>query len=228
MTPGAAAGSGTAGAGRTALLAGATGLVGSHCLRLLAADPSYARVIILVRRAIPGSLSSKVEQHIVDFDRLENLPSSVRADHVFCALGTTIKRAGSPEAFRKVDLEYPLALAKLTLQRGAEHFLVVSSLGADPSSRMLYGRVKGQMEQQLAAFPFRGITIFRPSLLLGDREEFRLGEEVAKRLDFLMPHRYKPIEASRVAAAMIAAAKENRPGTRIIESAEIQKLGVAA
>jgi uncharacterized protein YbjT (DUF2867 family) len=93
---------------------------------------------------------------------------------------------------------------------------------------MLYSRTKGEMEQQLTALPFRSITIFRPSLLLGERKEFRLGEEVAKRFDFLMPQRYKPIQASRVASAMVVVAKENRPGTRILESAEIQSLGVAA
>lgn len=230
MTPGAAGGEGTAAStsSRTALLVGATGLVGGHCLQLLSADPFYGRVVILVRRSVTGALPSKVEQHLVDFDRLDTLPPAVRADHVFCALGTTIRQAGSPEAFRKVDLEYPLALAKLTLQRGAEHFLAVSSLGADPKARMLYSRAKGEMEQQLLALPFRAITIFRPSLLLGDRKEFRLGEEVAKRFGFLMPSRYKPIDASRVAAAMISAAKEHRPGRRIIESAEIQKMGIAA
>jgi len=229
MTSG-AAGTGTAAStsGRSALLVGATGLVGGHCLQLLSADPFYGRVVILVRRSFTADLASKVEQHAVDFDRLDTLPQAVRADHVFCALGTTIRQAGSPEAFSKVDLEYPLAVAKLTLERGAEHFLVVSSLGADPGARVLYSRVKGEMEQQLLAIPFRNITIFRPSLLLGDRKEFRLGEEVAKRFGFLMPSRYKPIDARRVAAAMISAAKENRLGTRIIESAEIQKMGVAA
>lgn len=213
---------------RTALLVGATGLIGGHCLRLLAADPFYSRVIVLARRPLTDTLPTKVEAHVVDFDRLDALPAQVRADHIFCALGTTIKLAGSPEAFRRVDLDYPIALAKLALARGADHFLVVSSLGANADSRMLYSRTKGEMEQQLTAMSFRSITIFRPSLLLGERKEFRLGEEVAKRLDFLMPLRYKPIQASRVASAMISVAKENRPGTRILESAEIQNLGVAA
>lgn len=230
MMPGAAerAGSAAGISSRTALLVGATGLVGSHCLRLLSGDPSYDRVVVLVRRSVTGILPPNVEQHLVDFNRLDELPPAVRADHVFCALGTTIRQAGSPQAFRQVDLEYPLAVAKLTLKRGAEHVLVVSSLGADPKSRVLYSRVKGEMEQQLLALPFRSITIVRPSLLLGDRKEFRLGEEVAKRFGFLMPTRYKPIDASRVAATMIVAAKANRPGVRIIESAEIQTMGVAA
>lgn len=213
---------------RTALVVGATGLVGGHCLRRLAADPFYSRVVVLARRPLAETFPARVETHVVDFVRLEALPPQVRADHVFCALGTTIKRAGSPEAFRKVDLEYPLSVARLTLQRGAEHFLVVSSLGAHAKSRMLYNRVKGEMEEQLLTMPFRCITIFRPSLLLGHRAEFRFGEEVAKRFGFLMPPSYKPIDAGRVAAAMVAAAHESRPGTRIIESAEIQKPSPAA
>lgn len=213
---------------RTALLVGATGLIGGHCLRLLAADPFYSRVVVLARKPLTDTFHAKVETHIVNFDRLEALPAQLRADDVFCALGTTIKLAGSPEAFRKVDLDYVIALAKLAQERGADQFLVVSSLGANADSRMLYSRTKGEMEQQLTAIPYRSITIFRPSLLLGERKEFRLGEEVAKRFDFLMPLRYKPIQASRVASTMIAVAKENRPGTRILESAEIQSLGVVA
>ena len=212
---------------RSALLVGATGLVGGHCLEQLSADPFYGRVIILVRRRVERSLPAKVEQHIVDFDRLDALPSDVRADHVYCTLGTTIKQAGSPEAFRKVDLDYPLAVARLTLQRGAEHFLVVSSLGSNPRARVLYSRVKGEMEEQLSAMPFKRITILRPSLLLGERKEFRLGEEIAKRVGFLMTSSYKPVEARRVAAAMIAAAKDGGSGKRIIESAEIQRIGAA-
>jgi uncharacterized protein YbjT (DUF2867 family) len=209
---------------RTALLVGATGLVGGHCLELLAADPGYSRVILLVRRAIARALPAKVEQHVVDFDKLDALPVSVRAEHVFCALGTTIKQAGSPEAFRKVDLDYPVNVGRLMLERGSEHFIVVSSLGANPRARVLYSRVKGEMEQAILKLPFRAITILRPSLLLGDRKEFRLGEEVAKRVGFLLMGSFKPIEARRVAQAMIAVARENRMATRIIESVEIARM----
>ena len=211
--------------GRTALLAGATGLVGGHCLELLAADDAYARVIVLVRRELSTPLPPKVEAQIVDFDHLEQLPEAIRADDVFCALGTTIRQAGSPAAFTKVDLDYVVNLATWSLQRGAQHFLVVSSLGANAQARVLYSRVKGEMEEAVRALPFRAVSIFRPSLLLGDRKEFRLGEEIAKRFGFLMPTTYKPIHAGRVAAAMIATAKANRTGSRIIESAEIQRIG---
>ena len=213
---------------RTALLVGATGLIGGHLLRLLSGNAFYSRVTVLARRTLTAESPGNVDTRVIDFGKLDALPTDVRADHVFCALGTTIKQAGSPAAFRTVDLEYPIAVAKLALSRGAEHFLVVSSLGAHSKSRVLYSRVKGEMEEQLQALPFRSVTIFRPSLLLGQRVEFRLGEEVAKRFGFLMPSSYKPIDAARVASAMIAIARENRPGIRIIESAEIQKLGAAA
>lgn len=215
------------GSGRTALLAGATGLIGGHCLELLATDPFYSRVIILVRRPVERSLPPKVQQLVIGFDHLQGLPSDVRADDIYCALGTTIRQAGSADAFRKVDLTYPVSLARMTLERGAHHFLVVSSLGANPRARVLYSRVKGEMEREVMALPFRSITIFRPSLLLGQRKEFRLGEEVARRLAFITPARYKPIEASRVANAMVRVAKAGQPGPRIIESSEIQTLGGA-
>lgn len=214
-------------AGRTALLAGATGLVGGHCLERLAADPVYSRVIILVRRPVERSLPPRVQQLVIDFDHLNGLPSDVRADDVYCTLGTTIRQAGSAEAFRKVDLAYPVSLARMTLERGAHHFLVVSSIGANPAARVLYSRVKGEMEREVLALPFRSITVLRPSLLLGDRKEFRLGEEVAKRFAFLTPARYKPIEARRVAMAMVAAAKSDHAGPRIIESADMQTPGAA-
>jgi uncharacterized protein YbjT (DUF2867 family) len=143
---------------------------------------------------------------------------------IICALGTTIRQAGSRERFRRVDLEYPLAVARLGLQRGARHFLLVSSLGASARSRVFYTRVKGELEDALLAMPYPAITIARPSLLLGQRAEFRLGEEVARRLAPLVPGPYKPVPAAAVAAALVRAAREDRPGHRIIESAEIRRL----
>jgi uncharacterized protein YbjT (DUF2867 family) len=216
----------SSGVGRSALLVGASGLVGSHCLDLLTRDPTYERIIVLVRRPIPDVQSPKLEQHVVDFDHLEQLPASVRAQDVFCALGTTIKQAGSEAAFRKVDLNYPINVAKLMLERGAEQFIVVSSLGANPKARVMYSRVKGEMEAAVSALPYQSIAILRPSLLLGERKEFRLGEELAKRVGFLMTASYKPVHARKVAAAMIQVARQQRPGTRIIESADISRADV--
>lgn len=117
-----------------------------------------------------------------------------------------------------MDLGYPLALARLGVAQGARHFLLVSALFANPRSRNFYGRVKGELEEALRALPYRSITIARPSLLLGDRGEFRLGEEIAERTAFLWPRRYKPVHGRIVAAALVQAARDDAPGVRVIES----------
>ncbi len=207
---------------QSVLLAGATGLVGGECLRLLLADPAFDPIHVVVRRPLsPTPGAGKLQQHVTEFDQMPTALADVRVDAVICALGTTIRKAGSQEKFRQVDFEYPLALARLALERGARHYLLVSALGADARSRVFYSRTKGELEEALAALPYRSLTIARPSLLLGERAEFRLGEQIFARLGFLMPRKYKPVGASAVAAALVAAAKEDRPGRRIIESAEM-------
>jgi uncharacterized protein YbjT (DUF2867 family) len=158
----------------------------------------------------------------VDFDRLDAHRDALVADQLICALGTTIKVAGSRERFRLVDRDYPLALARLGLEQGVRHFLLVSALGADAHSRVFYNRVKGELEDALAALPLRSLSIVRPSLLLGRRAEFRLGEQVLKRLAFLVPGKYGPVHARDVAAALVRLAKEDAPGRRIVESAELR------
>ena len=209
--------------GRHVLLAGATGLVGGECLALLAADETVSTVTALVRR-LPGDSSRrgrKANFVKADFDRLDGHRDLFAVDQVICALGTTIKQAGSREAFRRVDFDYPLAIGRLALQQGARHFLLVSALGADPQSRVFYSRVKGELERAVLALGYKGVTIVRPSLLLGDRHEFRLGEEIAKRFAWATPRKYRPVKARAVAAMLVNAAREDRPGPRIIESAEI-------
>lgn len=211
---------------RTVAVAGATGLVGGEVLRQLLADPSVSRVTALVRRAGALNSHSKLEECVVDFDALHRHEDALRVDQVVCALGTTIKKAGSQERFREVDLGYPFALARVALAQGARHFLLVSAVGADAGSRVFYNRVKGELEESLRALPYRSLTIVRPSLLLGDREEFRPGEEVGRRvarlITPLIPARYKPVHARDVAAALVEAAREDRSGTRVIESREIR------
>jgi uncharacterized protein YbjT (DUF2867 family) len=165
---------------------------------------------------------AKLVARAVDFDRLADHDDVMAVDHVYCALGTTMKQAGSRAAFRRVDHDYPLDVARLTRAAGARHFALVSALGADAGSRVFYNRVKGEVERELARIGFPGVTIARPSLLLGDRAERRLGEEVGKWLGVLTPKRWRPIEARKVAAALVRAAKEERPGLRVIESAEMQ------
>ena len=208
----------------TALVAGATGLVGRECVRQLAAEPGVARTIALVRRAPPaGTFPPTVEVVALDFARLEQAAAGFGATHVVCALGTTMKQAGSREAFRTVDHDYVLAAARGARAGGARHFVLVSALGADAKSTFFYNRVKGETEQALLALGYRGVTILRPSLLLGPRGEFRLGEAVAKRLAWLTPGPYKPVQARDVAAAAVRAVVEERAGTRIIASRELRR-----
>ena len=214
---------------KSVLLLGATGLVGSHCLRLLATDPAFDRVVVLTRRALPRELAQgNVEPHVVDFGDLAAHASLFRVDQIICALGTTIKQAGTQEAFRVVDYHYPLMAARLGHERGATHFLLVSSLGANPRSQVFYSRVKGELESAVLALPYRSVTIVRPSLLVGPRPEYRLGEQIAKRLAFLVPAKYKPVDGHAVAAALVTAATEDAPGRRVIESREIRTLAAAA
>ena len=205
------------------VLVGATGLVGAECLRLLLVDPAFARIVVLARRPLDGvDASPKLVAHVVDFDHLEAYADLFTADQLICCLGTTIGKAGSKERFRAVDYGFPMALAKLGAERGVRHFLLVSALGANARSRVFYNKVKGELEDALSALPFRSLSIVRPSLLLGERREFRFGEKVAQRLAFLMPGRYAAIAAPDVAAALVRLAKEDAPGRHIVESAEMK------
>ena len=210
---------------RTVLLLGATGLVGRECLRLLIADPTIERIVVLVRRSLElGAALNKVREEVVDFDVLAARSELFKVDQIFSALGTTIKRAGSQSAFRRVDLEYPLAAARIGAEQGARHFLVVSAVGASSDSRIFYNRVKGELEDALRTMSYRSVTIVRPSLLMGDRGSPRLGEEIGKRLGWIAPRRYKPILAATVAAALVQSARDDQPGLRIIESDEIRRV----
>lgn len=215
---------------RSALLVGSSGLVGRHLLQLLLDDDAYTRVTVLVRK--PQSIRHpKLRECVVNFDHLERHHDVVHGDDAFCCLGTTIKAAGSQEAFRKVDFTYVVRTAALASKNGAAQFLMVSSLGADPNSSEFYSRVKGEVEHAVATLPFNAIHIFRPSFLLGKREEFRLGEKagiiLTKLLSFALVGRlrkYRAVRAQTVAKAMVVAAKRQQAGVNIIESDRIQAL----
>lgn len=209
---------------RSVMLLGATGLVGREILRQLCADPGIGRVVVLVRRLFQAPDDPKLQIEVVDFDALESRAELFAVDQIFCALGTSIKQAGSQSAFRRVDLEYPLIAARLGIEHGATHYLVVTAVGASAASRVFYNRVKGELEDSLRTLSYRSITIARPSLLLGDRQEHRFGEELGRRFGWLAPGRYRPVAASAVARALVLAAREDRPGMRIIESEEIRRL----
>ena len=208
------------------MVVGATGLVGREALRLLLADNQVGRIVVVTRRPLsPDVRSPKLETHIIDFDHLNEYDALFTVDAILCTIGTTIRQAGSRTRFRTVDYEYPLSFAKLGRRRGARHFLVVSSLGANPRSRLFYNRVKGELEDALRGLGYPRLTIVRPSVLLGPRAELRLGEEVAKRvsrwLGPLVPRAVKPVEARAVATALVRATHESETGVRVIESSEI-------
>jgi uncharacterized protein YbjT (DUF2867 family) len=209
----------------TALLAGATGLVGGHCLARLLDEPAYRRVIVITRRDIgPAARNPRVRQVVTEFDRLAEIGPELAADHVFCALGSTMRKAGSKARFRQIDFAYPLALAQVTRAEGARHFSLVSAMGASPRSPFFYSRVKGDLEQALGHMDWPGLAIFRPSVIAGQREEARPGEGVGEFLLRMAPARWKPVAASDIAVAMVNTALSAQPGTTIIESSEIPGL----
>jgi uncharacterized protein YbjT (DUF2867 family) len=215
---------------KSALLIGASGLVGGHCLQSLLEESSYSHVDVIVRR--PLSIThDKLIQHIVDFGELDTLGDYFTTDDVYCCLGTTIKKAGTQEAFRKVDFDYPIKIAALTQHLGANQFLIVTSLGADPHSRIFYNRVKGEVEEAIGKISFPTINIFRPSLLLGDRIEHRTGEKagafIMSGLKYVMvgPFRkYRPIQSRDVAKVMVQIAQKNLKSVNIFESMQIQEI----
>lgn len=208
---------------RSVLVAGATGLVGGEILRQLGRDDGFDDVRVLVRRPLEGPLPSKVRVLVADFDRVDANAEWFRVDQVFCALGTTIRKAGSEAAFRRVDFSLPHAIAAAARSQGASHFLLVSSVGADPRSRIFYSRVKGELEGAVVALGYPSVTIARPSVLLGPRKELRVGELLMKRAGFLLPAAWKPVAARKVASALVRAAREDAPGDRILENAELRR-----
>jgi len=210
-----------------ALLAGSTGLVGNLLLNLLLKDAYYEKIIALSRKPLDKQ-HARLVNVVVDFDNLEGHAHEMKADDVFCCLGTTIKQAGSQAAFRKVDFDYPVQLAKITREQGARQFLIVTALGSDKSSSIFYNRVKGEVEEAIGQFNFPAYHIFQPSMLLGDRkDDGRAGESIGKvvmnALDFLIPKKYKAIQGSSVARGMLAIAKQNQPGRHTHSSATLQQ-----
>jgi uncharacterized protein YbjT (DUF2867 family) len=208
---------------RTALLAGATGLVGGHVLEQLLADNTWSRVVTVGRRTTPLR-HEKLEQRVLDLGAIEAQGDLPRADDIFCCLGTTIRQAGSQAAFRRVDHDFVVGLARAGLRIGVTQFLLVSAIGADPESRVFYSRVKGEAEAGVRKLPYRAVQIFRPGLLLGERSEFRLGERIAMLVTPLLQpllagplRRYRSIRASDVARAMVRIAREAPRGPNVWE-----------
>lgn len=195
----------------------------------LLADPDCQAVHVLVRHPT-GRKHGKLHEHVVDFTKLAAFAWPA-VDDAYCCLGTTIRTAGSQEAFRAVDHDYPLAVARGALEHGARQFLFVTAMGADAHSKVFYSRVKGELEAAVAALGFHAAIAFRPSLLAGDRVESRFGERLALTvlgpLKWLVPSQYRPVADTAVARAMVNYAKRDLAGFHIISSAEIQAFAPA-
>ncbi len=218
---------------RKVLLAGVTGLVGGHLLELLLAEPRYATVVALVRRPLDVE-HEKLDARVVDFGRLGDLADPPAIDDVFCCLGSTIKKAGSQAAFRRVDHDYVVAVGRLGLALGARRFLLVSAVGADAGSSVFYSRVKGEAEDSVAGLGYPAFHAFQPSILMGEREESRPGERLgtaaARVLNGLLVgplRRYRGIRPETVAAAMLAAARSGVNGRRAHTHDAIERLAAS-
>lgn len=212
---------------RKAVVAGATGLIGKALVQLLLSEQAYSDITLIVRRPT-GIVHPKLHETVVDFDRLAETDVNLAGADVFCTLGTTMKKARTKEAFRHVDFNYPLALGRMANTQGASQFFIVTAMGANPSSPIFYNRVKGEVEEALRGLGLPALHIFRPSLLLGSRTEFRMGERIASSVSgFLSPflagplRKYRPVQARAVAEAMVFAAQSGLPGNHLYESDRI-------
>lgn len=215
---------------KTALIAGSTGLTGGYLLNLLLESPNYNKVISLVRKPT-GKTDNKLEESVIDFEKLDSEIADLKADDVFICLGTTIKKAKTQENFKKVDLEYPITIAKTLKQNGARQLAVVSAMGANSKSKIFYNRTKGQMEVALEKVGYKNLFILQPSLLMGNRSEFRLGEKIGQKVmcivDPLMvgpAKKYRSINAYDVAYAMLALCNGSLSGINRVESEDIKEI----
>jgi uncharacterized protein YbjT (DUF2867 family) len=214
---------------RKVLIAGASGLVGAEVLKELQTIPSIEKIVVLVRKTLENT-NPLVQQVQVDFDNLASSSDCFKdIDTVFCCLGTTIKIAKTKDAFRKVDYEYPMAIALLSVQQNVKNFLCITAMGADPSSSVFYSRVKGEVERDISKCQIPSISFFRPSLLIGERKESRPAEKAgilfAKALSFLFIgplKNYKGITVQKVAKAMIERGKNPVPGVQFVLSGQMQ------
>ncbi|NQY54392.1 MAG: NAD-dependent epimerase/dehydratase family protein [Campylobacteraceae bacterium] len=207
---------------KKALLLGASGLVGSFCLKYLLEDDSYSSIIVLSRKEL-NIKNDKLSVLITDFKNLNDLCKDIKVDDVFSCFGTTIKKAGSKEEFYKIDHNFVLNLAKILLVNGARQFLLVSSMGANSSSSIFYNKVKGDIENDLEKLNYESLKIFRPSVLIGDRKEKRLGEDIFKFISKYMPFlfvfslkKYKGTKVNDLAFTMITKAKNHNIKKEII------------
>lgn len=215
---------------KTAIIIGSTGLTGSHLLQILLDSKEYNSVISFVRK--PSNIKhTKLIEHVIDFDKPDSYRYLVKGDDFFCCLGTTIKKAGSQEAFRRVDYVYPTRFAEIAAKNGVKQFLIITAIGSNAQSKTFYIRTKGECEESLENYDFKTVAIFRPSILEGNRQEFRLGEKAGiylmKIFSFFLfgkMRKYRSIDSKKVAFAMYAVAQQNKEGYLIYESDEISDI----
>ncbi|MCX6237519.1 MAG: NAD(P)H-binding protein [Bacteroidia bacterium] len=211
---------------RTAIIAGASGLIGKELVQKLITSDDYRLIYSLVRKK-SGLINEKIRELVIDFEKIGQLKFDEPIDDVFCTLGTTMKQAGSRENFKKVDFEYIVALAKSGKQAGASRFLVISSMGANPKSSIFYNQIKGMTEEALKKIGFNQLVILQPSLLLGERPERRVAERLSgfimKALNFLIPDNYKAIRAEKVAECMLKMALNSTDQVLIVKSGEMHR-----
>lgn len=215
---------------KTAIVIGATGLVGNLLLEKLLKDNYYSQVVVFVRNTLKIN-NPKLIEHVIKFENLSDYSALFRGDSLFCCLGTTIKKALSQLAFRKVDFDYPLNIARLCKANHVNQFLLISSIGANIKSRAFYTRLKGEVEQEIIKLNFDQTSIFRPSFLVGERKENRTGERTGIFFANLLASfpvrkfkKYKPILARTVAEAMLQVSKVNKENKiTIYESDQIQR-----
>lgn len=211
---------------KSAILIGATGLVGSQILKLLLEDERYSSVKVLHRRST-GVEHPKLTEHIIDFDKPEEWELLVKGDHLFSALGTTIKKAGSKEAQYRIDYTYQFEVAEVAAKNGIQSYTLISSLGANAKSSSFYPKIKGELDDAVQQLLFDNILILRPSFLDGNREEFRFGERIGIAIANVICkipglRKYHPIKAETVAKAMIEGLNKNTSG--IVEGDKIHDL----
>jgi len=211
---------------KTAIILGATGLTGSILLKKLLKDSSFEK-IKLFSRSSSQITSSKIEEHLIDMFRLENQSEKFKADVVFCCIGTTKAKTPDKEAYKKIDYGIPVTAAKLAKRNGIKTFIVISALGADAKSSVFYNKTKGEMQRDVLNQNIENTYVLQPSLIVGDRNESRLGENIAgtlmKVFGFLIPKKYKIIQAKTIAETMRILSKENY-AKHIITSSEIKKI----
>lgn len=215
---------------KTAIIVGASGLIGTSLLEQLLADQKYKEVLVIVRKKL-DSQHPKLRQLIVDFDQLDQHQDEIRADVVFCCLGTTKNKTPDLVQYKKIDYQYPLDIARIAYDNGASQYHFISSIGADASSGIFYTRTKGEAERDLQKIPFESIHIYQPSLLVGKRKEPRTAEGfMIGLMNILNPlligglKKYRSIKVSNIAKAMIAISKKSIKGIFIYPSDKIEEI----